>query len=302
MKKFATLVLVFGTCALTNSVSLAQSPFGQGISAFGVEEVTQPAQKMRMKMKIEGKGKDFKAAMEAVAKKRKKAQIKLEKLGAIPESIVFTEISAGESGGTSEMITRMQRSFGDDPRVAKMMKLKPPVVLSVSVTADWKLEGEGDDLILSCDQQQKEITDADLGGKSDSGELSEEQEELAEELAQFSSQYGYSSNEQAAAGEGKFYYVAKFEKSQIEEAGKLAFKQAKAKAENLATVAEIELGSLSSLARSANPLEQIYNSYGGGRSLPSPKTLDDGGQEVTSENPLKVKLTAQVYASFEIKR
>lgn len=297
----AMIVVAIFIFATSNFTLNAQdfSP-GKGVSAQGSGDMSKPAEKMRMKMKIEGKGKDFKTAMEAVAQKRKKAQIKLEKLGAIPESIEFGEVSAGESGGTSEMITRMQRSFGDDPRVAKMMKVKPPVALSVYVTADWKLEGEGDELILSCDQKQQEVSAADIGGKSEAGNLSEEQQELAEELSQMSSQYGYGGEDQAAAGEAKFFYLARFEKAQVEEAGKSAFKEAKMKAEHLAKLADIQLGSLATLASFANPYERIYDAYGNRSEIPAPVVLDDGGKEVFSKNPLKVRLTSQVYASFAI--
>lgn len=295
------LMIVVLSCLATKSC-FGQSSLVDGISVAGSHSVEKPASWMCMKMKIEAKGENFQRAMESLAKKKKKAQVKLEKLGAVEGSIKFEPGAAGASGGTSDMLTQMKRVYGNDPRVAKMMKVKPPVTVSVQLTAKWEISGDGDELLLQCDQQKNKITKDDIGGTVDPDELSAEQEELAEELAEMASEYGgYGGREEAPAGQPSFYYLARFDKTEIDQAMKTAFDKARISAEKLANASGASLGQLKSLSSgAANGYDRYYDAYGNRSSVPSPTELEDGGVEIASQNPLTVTYNARIAVAFKI--
>lgn len=296
-----TIALVWSPVSISGQTTV------EGIVVNGSDSVERPAELMRMSMKIEAKGETFEKALQNLANKKKKAMIALEKLTALEDSIQFGETTSGQQSDTSQMIAQMRRAFGNDPRVANMMKVKPPVVLSVEVTADWKLDSEiqGDDCLLACDALREKISNADVGSAQEADELSEEQQELAEELNEMMSEYSYSSQGEQTAGEASFYYVARLTAEQIDTVTESAISRAKQSASRMAKMANVELGSLKLLTDMSNPYMEMMNidpyGYGSRQSTPQNKRLPDGSIEVVSQNPLSVKYTASITTSFAIK-
>jgi len=237
--------------------------------------------------------------------KKKKATINVEKLEPVEGSIEFGDISGGGGqGDASKMIQQMKRRFGDDPKMAQMMKVKPPVKLTLSISADWKLEpAEPGELMLTCDALKQKISKTDFVGESEN-KLSPEQEELAEEMAEMMSQYG-GGEESAPAGTPSFFYVRVISAELQDELLGKAFDDAKKEAMRLAKATKSELGSLKHLStsdgESSNPYENYYRSQREGF-VPTAKTLEGGAIEAVSTSPDKTKYSASVSATFEIKQ
>ena len=97
---------------LLPSVANAQT-LGEGISVTGAAESVAPADFMRLGMTIEAQGATFEDAVELLAKKRKKATIKLEKLSAVEDSIEFGDVTAGEAGGSPARMQQVRQMMGN---------------------------------------------------------------------------------------------------------------------------------------------------------------------------------------------
>lgn len=306
MKKLTNRFVLFVVAVIASMVvsNTASAQFeSSGIAVTASAKTEAPAQWMRMTMTIEAKGPDLKAAMESLAAKRKKATIKLEKLDAIEDSIKFKEVSTGGSSDSSEMAQMMKRRFGDDPRVAKMMKIKPPVTVTVALTADWKLEGEPDELLFVCDELKQEITGAEVAGGKDDGGLTEEQAELAEEMAEM--MMGYSSSEETPAGTPAFFFIRTVSVDQQGALTGKAFSKAKVKAQRLADAAQLQLGKIMTLTSANDSMSaymmQSYDSYGYGRSAaPRGETHEDGTLEVVGTSPSNIVHSATIAVAFAI--
>lgn len=294
--------MLMATLLITASAA-AQS--NDGISVEGSAESSEQAEIMRMSVTIEAQGSDLNAAMESLMKKKKKATITVEKLEPVEGTIKFGDISAGGGqGDTSQMMQQMKRRFGDDPRMAKMMKVKPPVKLTLSITADWKLDpAEPGELMLTCDALKQKISKADFVGESEN-KLSPEQEELAEEMAEMMNQYGGGS-ESTPAGTPSFYYVRVISQELQDELLGKAFDDAKKQAMRLATATKSKLGNLKQLSSSdggggsSNPYEDYYRAQSQAFS-PTAETLEGGAVEAISETPDKADYSVSVSATFGI--
>lgn len=283
--------------------SVADAQFEQrGIATTASASSSKPADTMRMLMTIEAQGATLQEAIETLAKKKKKATIGMEKLDAVEDSIQFEEIEMDEGGDTSTMMMRMRQMMGNDPRVAKMMEVKPPVKVKVSVTADWKIEvvEEPEKTFIMCDNLKQKIMDADLGGSKDGPELSEEQAELAEEMAEMMSNYGES---ETPAGTPRFYYVRTVTAEDHDKLISQAFSEAKTKAEKLAKTTGVPLGKLATVSSrdsdSMNDYSEYYG-YGQRQAVPRGKTLDNGDIEVVGKSPIKLQDKAIVGVVFDI--
>lgn len=298
---FSTIICIASVVICLTPQATAQPTF-EGISVSGSADLKQPAETMRMSVTIEAQGSDLKAAMESLLEKKKKATIQLEKLEATEGSIKFDDISTGEQGDTSQMMQQMKRRFGSDPRMAKMMKVKPPVKLSLTIKADWKLEsGEASEMMLASDALKQKVIAVDFSGGSEDDKLSDEQAELAEEMSEMMNEYG-GGGDTTPAGTPSFYYIRNISPElQAELLGK-AFDDAKAQAERLAKATNLELGDIKTLS-SRNASRNDYNDYYGYRqSSPTGETLEDGTVEAVSQSPDQVEYSVSVAASFGIKR
>ena len=277
-----------------------------GIAVSGSAESSAPAELIRLSMTIEAQGATFKDAIEVLAKKRTKATIKLEKLSAIEDSIEFGDVTTGEGGDSAAMMQQVRQMMGDDPRMAKMLETKPPVKLSLEVQADWPLEtgGESDARLIAIDQRKQEITSADLGGMDEEDKLSEQQQELAEEMASMMNRYG--GRQETKAGTPQFRFVRRVTAAGYDELVGNAFADAKQQAERLASATGLSLGNVRSitsgngLSPQAAQIQRLYG-YNGDESATKSKTLDDGTVEVFGSSPAKLTLTARVSVAYDIK-
>jgi hypothetical protein len=278
-----------------------------GITATGNAKTEGNAEVIRMTLTVEAQGPDFKSAIEALVERKKKVMIRLEKLEAVEDSIKFGDVATGGGGDTSAMQQQMMRRFGDDPRMAKMMKVKPPVKVTSEVTAEWKLEGEAEALLVLCDELKKKITDADVGLAKEKAELSAEQEELAEEMAEMMSDYG--GGEETPAGTPSFFYVRKVSQEDHDRLVGEAFADAKSKAERLAKATAFELGKVKMISSRQDSVSMAaaYNSYGYGgygrqASIPQTGPTEDGTIEAVAQSPTNLPYSVDIAVAYEIKQ
>jgi len=288
---------------LISSTATAQS---SGISVKGSAESSEQAELMRMSVKIEAQGSDLNAAMESLLEKKKKATISIEKLEPLEGTIKFGDIGdGGGQGDTTRVMQQMKRRFGDDPKMAQMMKVKPTVKLTLSITADWKLEtAEPGELMLACDALKQKISKTDFVGESED-KLSPEQQELAEEMSEMMDQYG-GGEESTPSGTPSFYYVRVISAELQEELLGKAFDDAKKEAMRLAKATKSTLGDLIHLSTStgggsSNPYEDYYRSQAQSLS-PKANTLEGGAIETVSQKPDKAKYSVSISAMFGIKQ
>ena len=296
-------ILAVTLLLLVCSVSVAQF---DGIAVKGSAESIEQAEVMRMSVTIEAQGSDLSAAMESLMKKKKKATIQVEKLEPVEGTIKFGDIgTGGGQGDSTQMIQQMKRRYGDDPRMAQMMNVKPPVKLTLSITADWKIEtAEPDQLMLACDALKQKISKTEFVGQ-DEDKLTPEQEELAEELAQMMNEYG-GGGDSTPAGTPSFYYVRVIPAQLQEELLGKAFEDAKKQAQRLAKATGSELGDLQRLSSSSvdaasDPYEAYYRSQRQSF-VPTAEELEGGAVEAVSNAPDKVDFSVSISAAFGIKQ
>ena len=226
------------------------------VSGTGSEVVKQPPTLLRMTVQLTGKGKTVAEALTQLKDRREAAVMQLDSLGATKDSLNLTdpELSAGVSPRQQQMersLLQQWRSQGR--RVPKALQIPRSVVVSSTLTAEWPLqELTPEELLPFAKDLEDKIQEADLGGLNEPQELSAEEQELAEEMAERTSDYGYD-EEQAKPGEPQFFYLARISDQQRDQALAAAFGRAKLQAEILARAAGVKLGKLASLHASAMP-------------------------------------------------
>jgi len=249
----------------------------RGVAATGTAENTEAADVIRMEMTIEAKASNIDETIKLLLKKKKQATIRIEKLGAIEDSIVAGEIQPSESGDSAEMMTQLKRMLGDDERLKKAAKIKPPVTLELDLTCEWALEKSEStaELLTQCNKIKTEVVAADVGCSDIPDELSEEQEEIGEEMQTMMNQYSGSTTTQT--GTPSFSYVRRIKKEDSQKLFQQAFKKAEQKAQSLAKLASRSAGTGSTT-----------------------EELDDGSFEVSSTTSPMVEHSVTVAAVFEM--
>jgi|GEM_PF-5509483 len=305
----STLLLVFAVCSIPSLASAQME--ARGITVSGSAKKTDKPEFLRMTMTISSKGSDTRAAIESIRARKKEAAIKLEKLEALEDSIQFGPIAMGEKSGgggpsMQQMRQMMAQNFGEGEAAEKLLAVQPPVSVSVSVTADWKMpEGDEEDLLVAIQELKDGITEADVAGTKTPDELTPEQQELAAELAETMSRYSYDEN--AEPGAPTFLFGRRFPQSDADQLMQLAFEDAKSKAGKLAAAASLELGSLVSLTSrdSALPDIDMYDMYGpsayGRQGLQTASKKEEGVVMIIGTDPSGVTLESGIYAAFEAK-
>jgi len=260
--------------------------FGQanadGLVAIGVAKSEGMADRLRVTVTIQAKGADMEKAIGVLKKRQKNAKVKMEKMGVIEDSIEFGSISTGGGGSRQAQIRQaMMNQARGDKRLERMMKVKPPSSVQVSLSADWKLDADLDEveMLVSVDELKNKIIAADIESASEEDELTPAQEELAEEMAEMASRYG----------EG--------EKLVAE-----AVADGKKKAQELADSTGVKLGAIYRVASiNREPTADYYDPYDGYRSSPSAKskTDDDGTLHAVSDSP-SVAVSRSIAFAFKI--
>jgi uncharacterized protein YggE len=275
------------------------------IAGTGAVELKRPAQLLRMKVQLISKGKNLKEALAALEKRKAAAIEQLAKLGAEKDSIHAEppEIQVPDPNIQRQMeMMLVQRNRGKK----KASKAASPASVVCWLAAEWKLSGEGADLLLAAHELEQKIKGADVGGAADAEKLSAEEQELLEEMQENFGQY--SSNGEIKPGEPVFAYVSRITEKERDDALAEAFEKARKNAAILAKAAGMTLGEVRSVSSYGNPynqgyrydynrMQQIQTAFGGGEDddVPAQQT------ETMDLSPSAVRHVLSITASFEAK-
>ena len=271
-----------------------------GLVAIGVAKSEGMADRLRVTMTVKAKGADMEKAIEVLKKRQKSAKIKMEKMGVIEDSIEFGSISTGGGGSRQAQIMQaMMNQARGDKRMERMMKVKPPASVQVSLSADWKLGADLDEveMLINADKLKTKIIAADIDSASEKDELTPAQEELAEEMAQMANRYGESGESSGT----EFVFVRKVSAEDVKKLVAEAVADGKKKAQELADSTGVKLGAIYRVASTnRDQVENYYDPYGY-RSRPSAKskTDDDGTLQAVSDSP-NVTVNRTIAFAFKI--
>lgn len=308
----ATLAAVVALTVLPSGPTMAQRPdAADGGTVTGTGKVTLSRQPnvLRMTIELPAEGKDVKEAIANLKAERAALAGKLEKLGAAGESVTFGEPRVGGAyGGAMGMqqrmmrqVMRMQRAGNRAVAKAAADKDAPPpkVTVSLSVIAEWPIEGESpEELIVAAYTLRETLRAGGLSKPPEAKELTPEEQEEMEEMAMMDED-----GEAAAPGEPSFEFVARFTAAERDKAMAEAFAKAKADAARLAAAAGGSLGALRTVTGSAS--SEGYDEdddYGFQRAMLQQLGVAAPGQagvdEATADEPGAVSLEVTVTAGF----
>lgn len=296
-----TILCLAGAILLCPSANVFGQADADGLVSVGVAKSEGMADRLRVTMTLKAKGADMEKAIEVLKKRQKNAKIKMEKLGVIEDSVEFGSVSAGGGGGRQAQIMQaMINQARGDKRLERMMKVKPPSSVEVSVSADWKLDAELDDvgMLVSVEKLKSEILAADIDSASEKDELTAAQEELAEEMAEMANRY--SDGDESKGPE--FSFVRKMSADDIKKLVAEAVADGKQKAQQLADSTGVKLGAIYRVASTdSNQQAEYYDPYGRyrSRSTAQSKTDDDGAVHAVSDSP-KVTVSRSIAFAFKI--
>lgn len=264
---------------------------------------------LQMDIVLTARGKTLKVALDALAERKQAASLLLATLKADKDSITFgdSEISAEEEQQRMMFQQLIAQRVAQGASVPK--GLKPPTTRKVSCTLSvrWPLEYDSpEQLLVQADAVREQVVTADLAGKKEKKELSPQEEELQEELAQLQSQYGYG-GQQTSPDEPKFVYVAIITVDERKKAMADAFVKARDKATQLAAAAGVKLGTLVELSGegsgiSFDPTEELgyspYYAYQMAMAGQTPSTKKDN--EASSLKAGEISFQFHVQAKFRL--
>ncbi len=227
----------------------AQNAPNESVVGAGSASIERPAVAMRLHVELFGKGKTLEEALENLKDRREAARVQLEALKADPQSIAFgtPTLSNPESEQRRRFEAMVAQRFSARGReVPKALKVPKSFTVSASLTAEWPLEADSvEQALLATQALQDKVKAADLAGTKDAEELSPEEEELAEEMADM---MDYTGQEEVKPGEPYFLYVARISEEDRSKAFAEAFAKAKGQAAELARAAGARLGPLVALS------------------------------------------------------
>jgi hypothetical protein len=231
------------------SALLAQSPSGQMISGAGTVTLQRPPSALRMYVEVFARGKTLEEALAKLKDRKEAARMQIEGLRGDPKSIEFdaprlSNLKSEQKRRMESMIIERMRSTGR--KVPKALQRPKSVTVSATLTAEWPLETESPEAcLLAAHSLQEKIKAANLAGQDDAEELSPEEEEMAEEMAEMGP---YSGEEEIKPGTPHFVYVARITDRDRDRAMAEAFGKAHANAARLARAAGARLGPLVGLS------------------------------------------------------
>jgi hypothetical protein len=239
------------------------------VSAVGTATLERRPAALRVHIEVIAKGRSLEDALANLKDLREAARVQFDALGAVKESVSFGEpsLSNVESAQRKqfEMMVR-QRMTARGKQLPKGLQVPKSFAVSSRLAAEWPLESQTtEELLLESEALKEKIKVADLAGTKQAKELSPEEQELAEEMAEMMAEHG---EEPVPVGEPLFTYVARITEAERDQAMADAFRKAKAQAERLAGAAGVKLGPLVALSGSgggssamADP--DMYGMYGG---------------------------------------
>jgi uncharacterized protein YggE len=309
----ATVVLWATLAAAQPQAPQGRSPETGTVSGSGMVLLKRKPDLLRLKVDVIAQGKTMKEALASLKDRREATQVSLGKLGAVKESVAFTDpqINSTVLAARQQMAMMIQARMGGGRAKKTAKKAAPPVVVSSRLTAEWPLKGKDtESLLLEISQLQETIKAADLAGKKDLEKLGGEDEELSQELEGMAEGPYGGDPSQGQPGTAAFTLVSKL--TPQDRAGALAdaFKKAKTQASEIAEAAGTKLGplrQLGSLAQQGGEADSTsaqwqayYQAMGGGRGA-MPGTESETDSEAQGTQPGEVTYRVTVTASFDIK-
>ncbi len=290
---------VFLASTIAAAIANAQQPEPSTVAGQGTGTIARPAEFLRVQIELAAKDQDPRAAVTRLKTIKESASAKLAELGAVKDSIKFTEPTMTTVGGGSEaelrrvMMARMRGKAETKPAGA-------PVTLTVQVTADFPLKTQPpEDLLLASFELQNRIKDADLAGlkaaAKDAAKSEEEEEEGGEE-SRFEPP-------QRKPGEPAFSYVIKLTPEELKKAAGEAFRKARASAERYAAAAGMSTGSIRQLGGEHMPSgsgRQDYYQFARYMGMDPSEIVQESEGEAAGMQPAKIEYKLVVHASFEL--
>ncbi len=294
----------------TANLPVAAQFGGNGtVSGNGVVTIERQPTQMRMKVVVTAKGSDLKAALAALKDKLDAAKVQLKALGADQASVKSDPAAIAAEAGRNRQLEMMMAQRLRGKRAAKKADTKPPVSVSTTLVASWPLPAaQGEELLIAATALQDKIKAADLAGAKEADNLTPEEQELADELADQGFN-PYSGEEEIKPGEPIFLFVAPLTAADREQALAEGFAKAKEKAARLAKAAGAELGALKFLGDQEMSADEEYpggysynsRSYQMMQLMRGSRGDQEDATEAIGVQPAKVSYRLTVTASFDLK-
>jgi len=301
------LALAIGSFVFADSRSaVAQLPAAQQgvVGGTGMATIKRQPDLMRMRLDVTAKGKTLADALAKLKARREAALKACSETGANAATLVATPPRiAPEDQNRQQIVNSLRQRSRGTARPGK--KAEPePVNVASTITAEWLLQGSGPEELLLASQALEDKIKATIAKSMPKEELSPEEEELEEEVAQQMANYG---NRYPKQGEPAFLFIAKVSKEDYTKAAAKAFAMAKVHAQRLADAAGVPLGELRGVE--GNDREQMTMMNYGQRLLYNSEMQDEGGTsglaenadgEATGPSPSEVRLIVAVGATFAL--
>ena len=312
-KHLATVVVAslvfFALPAVGRTQGWAHSSTTIGTSGDVVLERT--AQRMRMMVQMTAQGKTLEEAVAKLKERREKATAQLEKFGADKKSIKAAQlrIGTGDDSARRRMEMMVQQRLGKKGKGRS--GAKPPVTVSLVLTAEWPLQGDTPEKrLVASDAVQQKVKAIDFAGAKEASTLSAEEQEMAEEAAaEVVESMGGGDGENEKPGQPVFLYVATIDPADVTKARAEAYAKAKVQGEELAKTAGVELGPMTGLQASVES-ESSMNEGGDWNMrfrqmqayMLRSNQLSADNRESISSTPEDIKFVIHVFAEFAIKK
>jgi len=296
--------------AVTFCCSAEERRYYAQISGNGVEKIEAMPDTVRATTVIQEKGTVLKDLLTKLRQRSGEIETGLKKLGAVEGSIKavgpkIRKVTAEQMRQLRMMVQRFRRK--------KIEEKAKEVSVSITVSAEWDLKGEGVDAqILEVADLETKIAEVvtpkvEKSDEAEEDEDDEEEEEDEEELSQYYNRY--SGEQQMKPGTVMMVYLKRISKEEIEKARKVAFKKAREDAEEIAAVAGFTLGKLTSVRRGYRGAEmdedEDWSSYPHAYSRYMRRTrtgamAKGGPDEAMSPTLKKLSYSVSMSASWEL--
>lgn len=302
-------ILTF-SCGLS---AFAQPSVPGSVAGTGSASLSRIPEILRVQVAITSKGATLKEALAALKTRSDAARLQVITLGAEKESVKVDapRIAVQDPNRRRAMDMMMaQRVKQAGKKGAAKDKTAPPVEVTSTLTAEWKLTAKDPEaLLLAVHPLQEKIRSADLAGKAEAEKLSPEQQEMLEEM-EAAGQNRFSSSDEEPAGAPDFLFVSRVNTAEHEKAMRDAFQSAQTQAGKLAKAAGSELGSLRSITSFDDPSGEYedYGRRGYGQSAyrlmqqaARKRATGDAPLEAVGVEPSLVKYTISLTVAFDLK-
>ncbi len=285
---------------------------GSTVAGVGQVKIHPKPNAIRMHIELVSKGKSLEEALKNLKDRREAALVQLESLRADMDTVkVDAPRVSGQQSDQKRRLERMlmERMSSRGGKVPPGVKVPKSCTVSAALSAEWPLEvDDAEGLLMAAEVLREKVKEADLAGTKEAEKLSPEEEELAEEMAAMSSNYG---EEEIKPGEPQFLYVAEIADAERDKAMAEAFTKAKAQAGRLARAASVKLGPLVGLSGGGGGQTEFGESNFGYQQRQYMQRLmgarsgafeDDSANESVSTSPELLSFNFAVTATFALEK